>query len=150
MSAVKALGWSTAGLLLVAMSASCSSHTSFVQLSGDARHVPVPTGVALIGQQRAVNDGPGFTTSTSRQVTLRFASSLACPTLERRWVTALRRNGRRFHVEAQPHLSGASGLNEIVLDDRPEHLGVTLGSISGDGAWIACSSPFVWSFEDPT
>ena len=135
---------------MAALAAACSSHVPFAQLSYDARHVPVPAGVTPEGEQRAVNDGPGFTTSKARQVTRKFSTSVVCPSLEREWEAALRRGGRRFHVDAEPHLFGANGLEEIVLDDRSEHLGITLGSINGDGTWISCNAPFVWSFEGPT
>lgn len=141
---------SVCGLGLGLPVTSCASHTSFAQLAADAQQVPVPQGVTFVREQRSVNDGPGFTTSTARQVTRRFANTEACPLLQQRWVAALRAAHRQYHLNAEPHLSGDSGLMEIVLDDRGENLGITVGSLNGDGSWISCTAPFVWSFENPS
>jgi hypothetical protein len=129
--------------------ASCSVPRSFTELSYDARHVPVPQGITLVKEIRSTEDGPGFTTTHSEQVTRTFHNPLPCTTLQEDWGSALRRAGRSFTLDLEPRLSGASGLSRITIDDRPEHLGITLGAISNEGNYISCDAPFIWSFNSP-
>lgn len=134
---------------MASLSAGCSAPRSFAQLSADAAEVPVPAGVTLVHQASSTNDGPGFSTTHSEEVTRTFANAMACTELQARWVDALRRAHRTFTVTPEPHLFGSSGQAEIVISDRPENLGVTLGGIDSDGTYTRCTSPFVWSFNSP-
>lgn len=98
-------------------------------------------------QASSTNDGPGFSTSHSEEVTRTFANGLPCTELQALWVDALRQAHRSFTVTPEPHLFGTSGQAEIVISDRPENLGITLGYIDSDGTYTQCTSPFVWSFN---
>ena len=140
------------GLVLAAGAAtgSCSGQRSFAQLAYDARRVPVPRGVTLVKVERAVNDGPGFTASRFKEVDVSYKTSLPCGTLQQRWIEALRRSKRSFTLNPEPRLYVSSGQVEIVITDRPEHLGITLGSIANNGSYIRCNAPFVWSFNSPS
>ena len=140
-----AIGSLAAGGLLV----SCSTPLSFMELSLNARHVPVPQGITFVKEVRSTEDGPGFTTTQSEQVTRVFHNSLPCTTLQEEWIGALRRAGRSFSLDLEPRLGGASGLSTIIINDRPEHLGITLGAITNDGSYISCNAPFIWSFNSP-
>ena len=140
-----AVGGLAAGGLLV----SCSTPLSFMELSLNARHVPVPQGITFVKEVRSTEDGPGFTTTQSEQVIRVFHNSLPCTTLQEEWIGALRRAGRSFSLDLEPRLGGASGLSTIIINDRPEHLGVTLGAITSKGNYISCNAPFIWSFNSP-
>lgn len=144
----RALGLGGA-LGVVCLTAGCSSPRTFAELGADARQVPVPAGVTLQKVTSATSDGPGFTTTHSEGVTRVYASALACDELQARWVAALRRAQRSFHLDAEPRLFGSSGQANIAITDRPEELGVTLGDIATDGHYLECRSPFVWSFNQP-
>jgi len=146
---LKVLAAATCGVVAGGLIASCSPPLSFTQLAYDARHVPVPEGLRFVKEVRSTEDGPGFTTTHSEQVTRTFDNSLPCPTLQEEWVNALRRAGRSFTLDLEPRLGGASGLSMITVNDRPEHLGITLGSIANDGSYISCATPFIWSFNAP-
>ncbi len=129
--------------------AGCSAPLSFTQLSYDARHVPVPQGITFVKEVRSTEDGPGFTTTHSEQVTRTFHNPLPCTTLQDEWVTTLRRAGRSFTLDLEPRLFGANGLSRITINDRPEHLGITIGAITNEGSFISCDAPFIWSFNSP-
>jgi hypothetical protein len=129
--------------------ASCSTPLTFRQLSFDAKHLPVPQGVVFVKVTNSVEDGPGFTTAHSEQVTRTFENKLPCTILEARWTAELRRARRSFAVDLEPHLAGASGLSRITLNDRPENLGITLGPITNEGVYISCKAPFIWAFNSP-
>ena len=140
------LPFAAAVLLVIPLSA-CSSPLSFTQLSQQAHGVPVPSGIMYVREQRSVEHGPGFTSSTFDEVTLTYSNTLPCLTLQQRWLDALRKAGRSFRLVLEPHLFGTSGQAEIDVTDRPGNLGVTLGSITNDGTYIGCKAPFIWSFN---
>ena len=137
------------GLVAAGLIASCSAPLSFTQLSYNARHVPVPRGLTFVREVSSTEDGPGFTTTHSEQVTRTFRNPLPCTTLQEEWVGVLRRAGRSFTVDLEPRLGGETGLSRITITDRPEQLGITLGAITNEGSYISCNAPFVWSFNSP-
>ena len=62
-------------------SPSCSRFTqsrTFAELAADASAVPVPTGVAFVRESRSVEDGPGFTTATYKEVSRLYVSEMSC------------------------------------------------------------------------
>lgn len=134
------------GLVLPVL-VSCSIVTqtrTFAELAADASAVPVPTGVTFVREVRSVEDGPGFTTASYKEVSRNYVSGLSCQILERTWANVLRRTHREFRVDNVPHKFGAIGSLGIVITDRPENLGITLGTDNG-----ACGQPFVYSFNNP-
>ena len=133
----------------IAIAVSSSRPRSFAQLAYDARHVPVPRGITLKNVDEVINDGPGFTNTHFQEVSRSYSNSLPCGTLQRRWIDALRKAKRSFHLLPEPRLYVASGQMEIVITDRPEYLGITLGSLSNQGNYTRCNSPFIWSFNSP-
>jgi hypothetical protein len=140
------LRFAFAALLAMALSA-CSSPLSFVQLSQQAHGVPLPPGIVYVKEQRSVENGPGFTSDTFKEVTLTYSNTLPCLTLQQRWLDALRKARRSFRLVLESHLYGGSGQAEIDIRDRPGHLGVTLGSITNGDSYIECKAPFIWSFN---
>ena len=133
-----------AGLLPLAVLAGCGHARTFAQLATDAAAVPVPPGVTFVGEHQGVNDGPGFTTTKSEEVARQYASALPCEQLQRAWADALRGAHRRFRITNYPHSFGAIGSVGITITDRPENLGVTIGTDDGH-----CANPFVYSFNRP-
>jgi hypothetical protein len=123
---------------------SCNSSRSFGELAKDAEAVPVPAGVQFVREQRSVEDGPGFTTSKSEQVTREFSTNDPCGSLESSWMKALAAEHRRFHLDNHPHRFGALGSLGIAVQDRSEVLGITLGTDNG-----SCPHPFVYAFNQP-
>ena len=146
------LSWRTVrrvapSLLVSLFLASCSSLAqarTFTELAADAAAVPVPTGVTFVRQVQSTQDGPGFTTTTFREVDRQFVSTRSCQSLERSWAAVLRRAHRTFHYDNVPHKFGAIGSLGIVITDRPENLGVTIGTDNGE-----CSRPFIYAFSNP-
>jgi hypothetical protein len=134
----------TAVALAVALCSGCGSGRTFAQLGTDAARVPVPADVTFVRQSQSVNDGPGFTTAKSEQVTRQYRTDLSCELLERRWADVLRAAGRKYRVANYPHSYGTSGSLGIMLTDRPEVLGVTVGTDDGH-----CAQPFVYAFNRP-
>ncbi len=134
------------GLALTVV-ASCgifAQSRTFAELSADASAVPVPKGVTFERQVRSVEDGPGFTTSTFKEVSRQYVSELSCQVVERTWTAVLRRAHREFRIDNVPHKFGAIGSLGIVIADKPENLGVTIGTDDGD-----CARPFVYAFNNP-
>jgi len=124
--------------------AACTHPESFAQLRADAEAVPVPPGVTFISEGQSVEDGSGFTTTKYEEVVRRYASPLACDELERTWGDTLRAAHRRFRIANYPHSFGAIGSLGIVITDRPQNLGITIGTDDGH-----CGTPFVYSFNQP-
>ena len=116
---------------------------TFAELAADASAVPVPTGVTFVREDRSVEDGPGFTTATFKEVSRQYVSEMSCQVLERTWSDLLRRAHRGFRIDNVPHKFGAIGSLGIVITDRPENLGITIGTDNGD-----CGKPFVYSFNN--
>lgn len=128
--------------------ASCSlfaQSRTFAQLAADASAVPVPMGVTFVREDRSVEDGPGFTTATNKEVSRQYRSETPCHVLENRWSVVLRRAHRDFRVDNVPHKFGPIGSLGIVITDRPENLGITIGTDDG-----SCGKPFVYSFNSPS
>lgn len=126
---------------------SCSifaQYRSFAELAADATALPVPKGVRFVSEVRSIEDGPGFTTTKSEQVVRQFATSLSCQALERSWAAALQGANRKFRFDNVAHKFGAIGSLGIVITDRPENLGITIGTDNGD-----CNRPFIYSFNSP-
>jgi len=117
---------------------------SFARLKADAEAVPVPPGVTFISESQSIEDGPGFTTKKSENVSRQYASTLACEELERRWADALQAAHRRFQIANYPHSFGSIGSLGIRTTDRTHPLGITIGTDNG-----YCSKPFVYSFNLP-
>ena len=130
--------------LMLIVPPGCTSPRSFEALAVDAEAVPVPAGVMFVRQVQGINDGPGFTTTKSEQVTRQYRTTLPCQVLENSWVEALRAAGRRYRIAHYPRKFGAVGSLEIEINDRPEPLGITLGTDDGN-----CANPFVYSFNLP-
>lgn len=116
---------------------------TFAELGADAAAVPVPMGVKYVSEVRSVEDGPGFTTATYNEVSRQYASETSCQALEHAWSVVLRRAHREFRIDNVPHKFGPIGSLGIVITDRPENLGITLGTDDG-----ACGKPFVYSFDN--
>jgi len=134
------------GLVPTAM-AGCSSFAqsrTFAELAADASAVPVPKGVTFVRESRSVEDGPGFTTATYREVSHQYVSAMSCQVVEHNWSVVLRRVHREFRIDNVPHKFGSIGSLGIVITDRPENLGITIGTDNG-----ACGKPFVYSFNRP-
>src|ERR1700688_2212821 len=116
------------GLVPTAM-AGCSlfaQSRTFAELAADASAVPVPMGVTFIREGRSVEDGPGFTTATYKEVSRQYASEISCQVLEHTWSVVLRRAHREFRIDNVPHKFGPIGSLGIVITDRPENLGITI------------------------
>ena len=120
---------------------------SFEELAQDAATVPVPEGVHFLSEGHMTNHGPGFSSQISEQVSRTYGNSLPCGVLEQRWQSALTAAHRQFRIHREPYLYVATGQVEIVVTDRPENLGITLGGITNQGAYIGCSGPFIWAFN---
>ncbi len=105
----------------------------------------MPTGVTYVRDVRSVEDGPGFTTARYKEVTRQNVSELSCQVLEHAWSVVLGRAHRQFRIDNVPHKFGPIGSLGIVITDRPEHLGITIGTDDG-----ACAKPFVYSFNNPS
>jgi hypothetical protein len=134
------------GLAAIAL-AGCSvlaQSRTYDELAADASAVPVPIGVTLVRESRSVEDGPGFTTATYKEVTRQYVSEMSCQILEQNWSDLLRRAHRQYRIDNVPHKFGSIGSLGIVITDRPENLGITLGADDG-----ACRKPFVYSFDSP-
>lgn len=134
-------------LLVSLFLTSCSSLAqarTFTELAADAAAVSVPTGVTFVRQVQSTQDGPGFTTTTFREVDRQFVSARSCQSLERSWAAVLRRAHRTFRYDNVPHKFGAIGSLGIVITDRPENLGVTIGTDNGE-----CNKPFIYAFDNP-
>jgi hypothetical protein len=126
----------------------CSSSLSFKQLADNAQQVPVPQGLSPAKVTMSTNDGPGFLTSTYKEVTRTYANSRPCAELQAEWLKALGDAHRSFRLHPEPHLYVSIGQVEIIINDRHEHLGITIGDITGSGSYLSCSAPFIWSFND--
>ena len=133
---------SVGALLLLSLTGCGHSYRSFAALASDAADVPVPAGVAFVSAEQHTNDGPGFTTTKSEEATRQFRTALPCADLERAWASALRAEHRRFAFDDHPHAFGSIGSLGIRITDRPEFLGVTLGTDDGH-----CTRPFVYAFN---
>ncbi len=114
------------------------------ELTADVSAVPVPTGVTFVREVKSMQQGPGFSTTTFGEVVRQFVDTRSCQSLERSWAVVLRRADRKFRYNNVPHTFGAIGSLGIVITDRPENLGITIGTDSG-----ACNKPFVYSFNNP-
>jgi hypothetical protein len=135
------------GFIATAM-AGCSlfaQSRTFAELAADASAVPVPTGVTYVREVRSVEDGPGFTTARYKEVSRQYVSETSCQALEHAWSVVLGRAHRQFRVDNVPHKFGSIGSLGIVITDRPENLGITIGADDG-----ACGKPFVYSFNNPS
>ena len=135
-------------LLVSLFLTSCSSLAqarTFTELAADAAAVPVPTGVTFVRQVQSTQDGPGFTTTTFREVDRQFVSTRSCQSLERSWAAVLRKAHRRFRYDNVPHEFDAIGSLGIVITDRAENLGITIGTDNGD-----CNKPFIFAFNNPS
>jgi len=117
---------------------------TFAELAADASAVPVPMGVTFVREGRSVEDGPGFTTATYKEVSRQYVSEMSCQVLEHTWSVVLRRAHREFRIDNVPHKFGSIGSLGIAITDRPENLGITIGTDNG-----ACGKPFVYSFNSP-
>ena len=117
---------------------------TFAELAADASAVPVPMGVTFVREVRGVEQGPGFTTATFREVSRQYVSQMSCQVLERTWSAVLRRAHREFRIDNVPHKFGTIGSLGIVITDRPENLGITIGTDDG-----TCGKPFVYTFNNP-
>lgn len=117
---------------------------TFAELAADAAAVPVPMGVTFVREGRSVEDGPGFTTATYKEVSRQYVSEMSCQVLEHTWSVVLRRAHREFRIDNVPHKFGSIGSLGIVITDRPEDLGIAIGTDHG-----ACGKPFVYSFNSP-
>jgi hypothetical protein len=126
----------------------CASSLSFEQLADNAQQVPVPQGLSPAKVTRSTNDGPGFFSSTYKEVTRTYVNSLPCAELQAQWLKVLGDAHRSFRLNPEPRLYVGSGQVEIVINDRHEHLGITIGDITNSGSYLSCSSPFIWSFND--
>ena len=104
----------------------------------------MPPGVTFVRESQAINDGPGFTTTKSEEVARQYASTLGCAELERAWGNALSGAHRHFRIANYPHSFGATGSLGIIITDRPQVLGITIGTDDGH-----CEAPFVYSFNQP-
>lgn len=134
------------GLVATAM-AGCSAivqSRTGGDLAADASAVPVPTGVTFVRENRSVEDGPGFTTATYKEVTRQYVSEMSCQVLEHNWSVVLRRAHRGYRIDNVAHKFGPIGSLGIVITDRPENLGITLGADDG-----ACGKPFIYAFDIP-
>ena len=120
---------------------------SFDELARDASSVPVPAGLQFLSEQRSTNNGPGFSHEKFEEVTRTYRNTLPCDALEERWLSQLAAAGRRIRVDRESKLYVGEGQVEIVITDRPENLGITLGSITNKGAYIECGGPFIWAFN---
>jgi hypothetical protein len=129
---------------VLATSGCLGGFRSWHQLAADARSVPVPTGLTFVKEVRSVADGPGFTTSKFEEVVRQFHNTIPCLALELSWSATLRAAHRQFRVDNHPHTFGSIGSLGIMLTDRPEHLGITIGADNG-----YCRAPFVYAFNPP-
>lgn len=120
---------------------------SFDELASDAASVPVPAGLQFLSEQRSTNDGPGFSTQKAEEVTRIYRNSLPCGELEQRWLSQLAAAHRTARIDREPTLYVAEGQVEIVITDRSENLGITLGSITNKGVYIDCGGPWIWAFN---
>ena len=130
------------GLLLTSCSIFGQART-FSELAADAAAVPVPAGVTFVRQVQSTQHGSGFTTATFEEVARQFVTTQSCQNLERSWAAVLRRAYRNFRYDNVPHKFGAFGSLGIVITDRPENLGITIGTDNGD-----CSKPFIYAFNN--
>jgi hypothetical protein len=133
-----------AGGLTLGAVTGCAVPRSFSELAADAEAVPTPPGVTFVREAQGTNDGPGFTTTKSEEIARQYASALSCAVLEGTWAEVLRAAKRRFRLANHPDSFGATGSLGIEVTDRPEVLGVTIGTDDG-----RCSHPFVYSFDPP-
>ena len=120
---------------------------SFDEIARDASSVPVPAGLQFLSEQRSTNNGPGFSHQKSEEVTRTYRNSLPCGVLEQRWLSQLAAARRTIRIDREPALYVGEGQVEIVITDRPENLGITLGLITNKGAYIECGGPFIWAFN---
>jgi hypothetical protein len=120
---------------------------SFDELARDASSVPVPAGLQFLSEQRSTNDGPGFSTLKFEEVTRTYRNSLPCGALEQLWLSQLAAAHRTARIDREPTLFVGSGQVGIVITDRSENLGITLGSITNKGAYIECGGPWIWAFN---
>ena len=120
---------------------------SFDELAADASSVPVPANLQFLSEQRSTNNGPGFSTLKFEEVTRTYRNSLPCGELEQRWLSQLAAAHRTVRIDREPTLYVAEGQVEIVITDRSENLGITLGSITNKGAYIECGGPWIWAFN---
>ena len=120
---------------------------SFDELARDASSVPVPGGLQFLSEDRSTNDGPGFTQQKFEEVTRTYRNSLLCGALEQRWLSQLAAARRTIRIDREPALYVGRGRVEIVITDRRENLGITLGSITNHGEYIECGGPFIWAFN---
>jgi hypothetical protein len=101
-------------------------------------------GVAFVGEDRSVEDGPGFTSAKYNVVSRHYRSSLSCQALERSWADLLRRDHREFRIYHYPHKFGAIGSLEIQITDTPDNLGLFIGFDSGE-----CNGPLLSASDSP-
>jgi len=130
--------------LILCVLSGCASRRSYAELSADVEAVPVPGGVTFVRQKQEVFNGAEFTDTKYKQVIRQYRANVPCAFLEDNWAEALRSAGRRFHITNYPHKYGAIGSLEIQIDDRPETVGINLGTDDG-----YCANPFVYSFNLP-
>ena len=137
-----------AGVAVAAIAAAAvlfrSSPRTSAQLLADARSLPTPARVVLERQASVTNDAGGFSTQHFQEVELTYANSDSCDTLRRSWERVLRRARRHFKRDDHPHSFGAIGSLGIAVTDRPEHLGITLGTDDG-----RCARPFIYALNNP-
>jgi hypothetical protein len=129
---------------MLIVSVSCTAHRTFAELSADAEAVPVPSGVTFVRQQQEMSNGSEFTTTKYEQVIRQYGAKMPCTLLEDNWAQALRAAGRRFKITNYPHKFGAIGSLEIEIQDRPELLGINIGTDDGP-----CPNPIVYASNFP-
>ena len=133
-----------AAAVVVAAVAFRSTPRTPAQLLTDARALPVPPRLAFERETSVTNDAGGFSTKHFQEVERTYSSSVSCEALGRSWEQVLRRAGRHFRRDDHPHSFGAIGSLGISVTDRPEHLGITLGTDDG-----RCAAPFIYALNDP-
>ena len=137
-----------AGVAVAAVAAAAvlfrSSPRTSAQLLADARSLPTPAGVVLERQASVTNDAGGFSTQHFQEAELTYANIDSCDTLRRSWERVLSRARRHFKRDDHPHSFGAIGSLGIAVTDRPEHLGITLGTDDG-----RCARPFIYALNNP-
>jgi hypothetical protein len=114
------------------------------QLLADARALPTPTGLVFRREASQTSDAGGFSTQHFQEVERTYANSASCGVLGQAWERVLRAAGRHFKRDDKPHSFGAIGSLGIAVTDRPEHLGITLGTDDGH-----CANPFIYALNDP-
>ena len=101
-------------------------------------------GVTFLGEDRSVEDGPGFTSAKYNVVSRHDSSSLSCQAVERSWADVLTRAHREFRIYHYPHKFGAIGSLEIDITDTPDNLVIFIGFDTGE-----CNKPLLSASDSP-